>query len=285
MQPSQEPIYFKEEYAKIQSYANFQKLHSTLGTISFDLDNHMATSLPFSPLGGYFMEVPDLENFEKFHHKVTSILKALRIQKLVVTQAPPFYKGAVPGELLERFDYISHNSEIHHYLALQVPTAPGIPGMHAMELRKLKKLDEYTTRTDMGLEGVYRFLKRCRQSQGLEINISFDKLQQLTEAFPGSYDIFTIHKDGQVTAAAIMVRATSKIAYYYLAGTDPAHKSSSPMVKLLVKIHSFYQDLGFHYLDLGISSVQGEPQEGLCAFKERMGALRTARHTYQLDLY
>ena len=56
------------------------------------------------------------------------------------------------------------------------------------------------------------------------------------------------------------------------------------MVLLLQELCSHYQQEGFNVFDLGQSSIEGIPQEGLFQFKERMGAISTEKTTFRLVL-
>jgi hypothetical protein len=46
----------------------------------------------------------------------------------------------------------------------------------------------------------------------------------------------------------------------------------------------YYKNLGFKYIDLGISSESGIPNEGLMRFKESHEAVSSLRFRFRLDL-
>ncbi|MEM9897232.1 MAG: GNAT family N-acetyltransferase, partial [Bacteroidota bacterium] len=88
----------------------------------------------------------------------------------------------------------------------------------------------------------------------------------------------------KISAACISVRVTSKIAYYFLPGTSPLFRSHSPMVLLIAGMVAYYKEQNLQFLDLGVSSIQGKPQETLRLFKQRMGAQECLKSTFTLDL-
>ncbi|MEM7298951.1 MAG: GNAT family N-acetyltransferase, partial [Bacteroidota bacterium] len=117
-------------------------------------------------------------------------------------------------------------------------------------------------------------------AQGLQINISWSLLNTLAKKMPTTYECFGVFRGDKISAICIAVNFTNEVAYYYLPGTSPMFRNQSPMVLLIAGMVDYYRKKGFRYLDLGLSSVQGQAQETLRLFKERMGAEETDKPTF-----
>ena len=131
------------------------------------------------------------------------------------------------------------------------------------------------------LESVYEFLAECRDQQGLKINISKDLFMESFLRLPEQYKAFAIFtSDRQMIAATVTLKVTEEIIYNYLPGSLKEFNDYSPMAFLLIELIKIFNENGFNYLDLGISSINGKPQEGLAVFKDRMGAIRSEKLTF-----
>jgi hypothetical protein len=115
-------------------------------------------------------------------------------------------------------------------------------------------------------------LESCREEKGLKLNVPFDRLEALFKAFPDRYDIFMGYLDKKAACSVITLQVAPKIVYYFLPGTIKEAKSQSPMVGLLDYMVKHYSKT-HQYIDLGVSSIEGEPQTSLIEFKERMGGM------------
>ncbi len=97
--------------------------------------------------------------------------------------------------------------------------------------------------------------------------MTFEKLKEMFEVLPQHYFLFGVYDKDTLIAAAVSIRVTDSILYNFYHGDRMAYRSYSPIVMLLDGIYKFCQVKSFSYLDLGTSSVEGEPNEGLFNFK------------------
>ncbi len=275
-------IYASNEYASAQPYENFKKFEYDGFTIAFDLIEELAISLPFSPAGSMTYSGISKEPFSKVIKLIEAQLLQLGIKNVVITRPIECYHP-VPMNYFYEAGYAENTREIAHYLPIDDSFASQI---HLMQKRKLAKLDEITFEVgsiDQLME-VYDFIAGCRVAQNIPLNISFAKLETLFTLLPDHYHLHTARLNGELIAACIMVKATDRVVYYFLPATSAKHKTSSPMVGLINHMYSHYQQLGFEYLDFGISSENGKPQKNLITFKERMGGIRSDRVTFSKNL-
>lgn len=279
----QQLLYCQEAYAKIHSYHNYQRFPISGGVGCFALEGDHAVSLPKSPVGGFSLLNESKTEFVPWLERIEKKLETMGVHHVEITLPPRYYPNSVPTHLMLQTSFREIANEVTHY----IPLVGELSGkIHDMQKRKLKKGQSFDValQSHDQLEEVHSFISECRAEQGLQINIDYPVLKSLFDVFPARYQVFAARKSGTLAAAAIMVIPISGVAYYFLPATAAAFKHESPMVPLIAEIYRFYLQKGFDYLDLGISSQQGNPQKGLIAFKERMGGIRTSRHTFYKQL-
>ncbi|MFY0686965.1 MAG: hypothetical protein JXQ90_07370 [Cyclobacteriaceae bacterium] len=239
--------------------------------------------MPCSPFGS-IVHAGDI-SFETFKEYMISLLDLLKKQgykKLTIVHPSSCYTQMVSANWLKEMGFSVMHTDDNQHIDLTKPLS-----IHSMEKRKLAKLNQTHAIRKLlppEYESLHQFIEKCRRQQGLTINIKLDTLLNLVSRLPDLYDAWVSVYKGKWTSAVLVTRVTPTIAYYYLPATDQVYKKHSPMVQLLDHIKSYYQGLGFITLDLGISSINGKKQEGLFQFKERMGAERTDKYTFEISL-
>ncbi|MEM6644273.1 MAG: GNAT family N-acetyltransferase [Bacteroidota bacterium] len=274
-------LYYQPGYLQLQQHKVLQAFENDHFSIPFNLHNDKAISIDRSPFGSFLRKQEgQLDSYLEFNNEITQYLKA-KIKSMIIHHPSPIYADFIDCNWLTKVGYSIRYNDINQHIVLDPHWQSKI---HNMQSRKLKALKasgfqfRHLLSNDIGK--VHQFLKVCRQAQGLQINIELPKLKALVAAFPQSYDLFGIFRDEKMSAACIAVKVNSKIAYYYLAGTSPLFRTQSPMVLLIAGMTEHYTKLGFEFFDLGISSQQGQPQETLRIFKQRMGAVESTRPTF-----
>jgi hypothetical protein len=275
-------LYFDPKYLSIHTYSNLVHFQTEEFDCHFNVKKNIAKSIDFSPFGGIsILSETDYAGFKHFFHHVIDKLKAIGTDKIVIIQPPFFYPNFLLSDWLIKCGFQIIGEEKLQYIDLQNSIQ-----LHDMQKRKLKQSAGFEIRkVELDeISEIHDFIAQCRKYNGLEINISKEKLLALFEAFPDNYEAFLLKINGKLASAVIMTRPTSKVCYYYLPATDAEFKSQSPMVHLLNHLTNHYQTLGFNFMDLGISSIDGNLQTSLADFKKRMGAQMTDRILFELTI-
>ncbi len=275
-------IYTQKAYTDLHDFQNLQRFIRPEITMCVDLKNRTAISLPFSPSGGISIGKITKEQFHTYLLSCENELKSKGIKTFEITLAPFIYT-TIKKEWLIEAGYLISNTEIAHYLILEEDLEQHL---HEMQLRKLRKLSgmRYGFLAIGHLEAVYEFISVHRAESNIPLNVTYEKLSAMFLAFPDCYHIHSAYIDDKLVACCITVVPENGIAYYFLPATSAEARSSSPMVGLIHRMYQYYQNLKFRYIDLGISSMNGKPQESLIVFKERMGGIRTERNTFSKSL-
>lgn len=275
-------VYFKIPYLKFQQHENINIFKNDHYFIPFSIDNQCATSIDKSPFGSFIRFNNALpKTFITFENEIINILQFNKLEQIVIRHPSPIYSDFVDSSDISKVGYDTLYNDINQHIVL---TDDWEGQIHLMQSRKLKSLKndgfEFKKIPQADLKLAHQFLAICRQTQGLQINISYEKLQKLCTLLPNTYELFGVYREEKLSAVCITVNATSNIAYYYLAGTSPLFRSQSPMVLLIAGMVEYYRNKGFQYLDMGVSSFEGNSQETLRLFKERMGAVESIRPTF-----
>ena len=279
-----EPIYYSDEYLTVQDHV------ATRTILLLDMtENHIVGKIIFSTEGSGKMVSMSKAPFGGLcHHADVSseVLKWWLInimeKEMVIRQPPPFYPHFFNPE--ENHGLSVSTTDLNHHIDLRDYHLGKLHNMQIRRIRKCKKagyeLEE--VQDENQLVATYQFIAGCREEQGLVINISLDKFIRSFRLLPAHYQAFRIIDPyGEIIAATVVVKVTDQIVYNYLPASLRKFQTFSPMAFLLFRVALHYQREGSDILDLGLSSINGVSQDSLATFKERMGAIRTTKLTYQ----
>lgn len=281
--PEAHPVlYMRKAYLKAQEHNHLLVVENENFYLPLRIEKDRAISMEKSPFGSFFSTKPhfDSNNFDHFHNQLLDQLARMGVRVLEIRHPSNLYSSFVSKELLLSRGYQSPFADINQHIPLDQGWESRI---HKMQQRKLAALIEegfeFRQLPKSELKVAYQFLSVCRQTQGLALNISWDVLNALSESMPDAYQCFAVFREGRISSLCITVNVTKDIAYYYLPATSPMFRTHSPMVLLIAGMVDYFRSKGFVALDLGISSIQGKPQETLRIFKERMGAVQNEKPT------
>jgi len=241
--------------------------------------------MPKSPFGSLLLSTDKIskEQIVKDFKAVLNDLRDRSINELVINHPSPIYP-LFDSSWFKEVGFQKVYEDINQHIELSSYWEDSIHNMQQRKLRSLVKEGfEFQKIPRDEVETVHKFIAACRQSQGLVINIPPNTLQTLVSTTNG-YDFFGVYRDGKISSACVVARVSDEIAYYYLPATSPMFRSQSPMVLLIKGMVDYYAAQGFKLFDLGVSSIQGKPQETLKFFKERMGAKETRKTSWKLLL-
>lgn len=278
-------IYFSKPYLANQNHARLVCYESTHCFLPVSLHEDLAISIPRSPFGSLLVKDNwSRDEFLQCFDEIKKDLQSKGVATLQIKHPAAIYSNFVNENWLPDAGFEQVYSDINQQIPLNDQWAESI---HMMQKRKLDALQaeefEFRKMDIKDLKIAHQFIAVCRQTQGLVINIDIDLLQKLVDS-TNAYDIFGVFRDDKFSSVCIAVRVTDKIAYYYLPATSPMFRTQSPMVLLIKGMVEYYQSIGYEYLDMGISSVEGKPQESLRIFKERMGAVESSKTTWRLRI-
>jgi hypothetical protein len=124
------------------------------------------------------------------------------------------------------------------------------------------------------LRDVVRVLQESRKSIGVNLSMSYGQILEAFTKLPEIYHCYLAEIESEIVAAAIVVEISPESLYVLYWGDMPGYwRKTSPIVAVFLEIYRDAQRQGFKYLDLGISSVDGEINPGLARFKQNLGCI------------
>ena len=244
--------------------------------IHFLVEESGWVSLPKSPFGG--VSVAQEVGEQHIQALVDRILgESSENQVTVYLPFPelPTTAGNMFVRCLKEAGFFTQFADLHQHIAV-TPAHRLKEKMHDSQVRRLNKCLNagfiFAAEPFEKLGEVYSFIEECRREQGVAINISESDLLRSWVNLEGVYQAFTVRDDQRIIAACITTHVSNAVLYYFLPAASTAYNNYSPMVLLIVQLYTWAAEQGYILIDMGKSSVRGEPQKGLFSFKEKMGA-------------
>jgi hypothetical protein len=126
---------------------------------------------------------------------------------------------------------------------------------------------------------IYELIRQNRVRFDRPIYMTMEDIMQMSQIWP--VDFFMVNnRDGLLTASAIFYRCHPGICYAVFWGDNETGRPLRAMDYLAYQLWNYYKDMGYKYIDLGISTEQGIPNEGLLRFKESHDAFSSLRYRF-----
>jgi hypothetical protein len=130
----------------------------------------------------------------------------------------------------------------------------------------------------------FELLAEARRRRGVQLSISFDYVMALRGVFGQRVAMFRLLQGDQLAGAALVYRVMRDRDYVVAWGDDTRYRRSGVMNVMAYQLvrAAIAQRVGV--IDLGISSVDGVPDDGLIQFKRNIGAATGLRLNFRLPL-
>ncbi len=137
---------------------------------------------------------------------------------------------------------------------------------------------EQTTDPDF-FETIYELVAQNRKRQGRPIHMRFEELSRMDRLWP--IDYFGVFDNlNRLVAGAIMYRKHPGIIQAVFWGDSEEGRPLRAMDFLTYRLWNHYKEMKCSYIDLGISTENGIPNEGLLRFKETHDCVSSLRYRF-----
>jgi len=128
-------------------------------------------------------------------------------------------------------------------------------------------------------QAAFELVCQNRERAGRPIFMTFADLMNTGELWPVDY--FRVNdKEGNMVAAAIFYRSHASITQAVFWGDNEQGRPLRAMDFLSSNLWNYYKTLGYDFIDLGISTESGTPNEGLLRFKETHDSTSSLRFSF-----
>jgi len=132
-------------------------------------------------------------------------------------------------------------------------------------------------------EETYILVSHNRERFGRPIYMSFNDLFETSKLWP--VDFFQVREsEGNIVAGAIFYRGHPSIVQGVFWGDNDYGRSLRAMNFCTYNLWTHYKKLGYKFIDLGISTEGGVPNDGLLRFKEDQDCISSLRLSFTLQL-
>lgn len=152
-------------------------------------------------------------------------------------------------------------------------------------IRSIKKFEAADGLCDLAreteLDICIDILEKNRINKELRLSLSKSKILNLLKALPNNYKMYKVEIENRICASALIVSLSDTEEYVLYWGDDENYRALSPVTSLFLKIVTSCESANKIYLDLGISSVNGNLDEGLFDFKSSLGASAFSKYHFE----
>ena len=177
-------------------------------------------------------------------------------------------------------------SVTRHEIGAIVPVSPK-PFSEMIHGRKKRKLNQSRNQGllfgQMGhslLPEVYGFIATCRKPKNFNLSITLNDFRQFVDRYSSEYLIFSVFHHKRMVAASVTIRIYQHVLYHFISDHVRDVGPVRPALVLMEGIYDYCQRENIQLLDLGTSTVNGQPNFKLLKFKCELGAQLTHKFTF-----
>lgn len=237
---------------------------------------------PFSaPFGGF--DYNKEQTFDVIDSAVIALKDYVRVP-IRVTLPPAFYDPNMVNMLtnsLMRHGTLHHADVNYHFNTVDI-----INYERAMDRNgrnKLRQAELHFSLSDIRLstaDEAYEIIRQNRAEHGYPLRMSLDEVKRTVAIIPA--DFFTLSYRGSDVAAAQVFHVAKDIVQVIYWGDVRKYSDLRPMNYLAYSLFSYYHDNNVSIVDVGPSTEEGVPNNGLCSFKRSVGCHPTLKYTFEL---
>ena len=253
------------------------------------INNNILKS-PFSaPFGGFHFRSDNqyISEIENFILKLINYAKANCLNRIELTLPPFIYHESFNSKVI--------NVMLRNGFSIEIPDITTW-----LDLKKFK--GAFTNRTSRQYyrqalkhnlhfshlsdrdekEKAFSIILQNRSRFGRPIYMTYQDLKNTAKLWP--VDFFCVYdEENLMVSAGVFYQGHERIIQGVFWGDNEAGRSLRAIDFLSLNIWNYYKNLGFDAIDLGISTENGIPNEGLIRFKESHDCISSLRYSLFWD--
>jgi hypothetical protein len=242
---------------------------------------------PFSaPFGGFHFrhEIIYISEVDSFITSIKEYIVSQRLSGIEITLPPDIYNRTFNAKIVNsliRSGFQSKLPEITNWVDLkkfhETFAQRNSREYYRQAVRNGLSFD-LTFDEDKKIE-IFELIRKNRVKFGRPIFMTLNDILKTGNIWP--VDFFRVTtQNGTLVASAIFYRFRKDICYAVFWGDNEEGRPLRAMDFLTFNLWTYYKELGYQYIDLGISTELGIPNEGLLRFKESHDATSSLRYKF-----
>lgn len=259
--------------------------NKSMGLVLGVKDNALCS--PFSaPFGGFHFSHEYLfyEVIFNFVEDLRTFVKVNDFKTVNITLPPDIYHintNAKSINALIRAGYTMGTPDITNWIDLLSFNGKWTYDKVANKCRRAIKhqLTFEQASDDISRQEAYRVIYNNRAELDRRIHMSLDDILEVEKIMP--VDFFLVkERTGESAGAGIFYRGHEKMVQGIFMGDDLKKRDLGIIDFLYLNLYDHYKQSGYHFVDFGTSSQNGEPNSGLIRFKEIHNCATSLRHRF-----
>lgn len=257
-----------------------------IGLVAGIKDNMLIA--PFSaPFGGfhYKYEAIFYDRIYDFLLKLKRFLSDEKLDCLEITLSPNIYNPSINAKLVNAFirlNYTMSIPDIISYIDLRHFDGVWVKSEVRQNCNRAKRNGlSFSLITDKeSIKQAYDIILSNREKQGRNVHMTLDEVLEINSVMP--VDFFLVRSlRGEGIGAAVLYRGHENIVQGVFVGDVLSARKLGTMDFMFSNLFRHYKEAGFEFIDLGKSSLSGEPNIGLIRFKEIHNCVSTVGYSFQ----
>ena len=246
---------------------------------------------PFSaPFGGFHFrnEKTYISEIDNFLSSLKDYIVSESLKGIEIILPPDIYSQTFNAKAINSFarnGFRSDIPEITGWVNLEsfnnVFTQSNSREYYRQALRNGLVFEHATDESDR--REIYNLIRENRAKFGRPLFMSYDDIVATGSLWPVDY-FKVMTTDKSIVASAILYQNHPEIVYAVFWGDNETGRPLRAMDFLAFNLWSYYKNLGYKYIDLGISTETGNPNEGLLRFKESHESVSSVRYKFRWNL-
>lgn len=179
----------------------------------------------------------------------------------------PANYGNILGPMLNAARSVVYNYNYHYDLTRFARFADHLEKNARKNYKRALAAQFGFTRCD--IPRAYQVIKANRTRRGYYLAMTLEQVEATASVIP--IDCFVLTLGQADVAAAVVYTVAPGVAHVVYWGDVDGFGEYRPMNILPYHLFSHYADLGYRIINIGPSSIDGEPSLGLCSFKQSLG--------------
>lgn len=246
---------------------------------------------PFSaPFGGFHFRKDNIyiTEIDRFIEQLAEYAAGHGIHRIEISTSPDIYNSSFNAKAINSL--IRHNYHFTYPDITNWVNLRDLGGEYSQKNSReyyrqanRKHLAFSLTQDSQDKIKIYELICQNRANFNRPVYMTFNDVLDIGKIWP--VDFFKVETvDHQIVASAIFYRNHPTICYAVFWGDNAEGRPLRAMDFMLLNLFLHYKEAGFEYMDLGISTESGIPNEGLLRFKESHEAVSSLRYKFILEL-
>ena len=241
---------------------------------------------PFSaPFGGFHFRKENIyiSEIDSFIQMLSDYAASLSLNRIEIITPPDIYHMTFNAKVVNsliRHGYKSNLPDITNWIDLEMFNGVFSQKNSREYYRQAQRNNLVFSmgHNERDKAGIYNLICENRSKFGRPVYMTLDNILSTGEIWP--VEFFKVESEKNIVASAIFYRNHNDICYAVYWGDNDEGRPLRAMDFMLLNLFTFYREAGFRYMDLGISTENGIPNEGLLRFKESHEALSSLRYRF-----